>query len=59
MASGTRLAVFCRCSISLSVPSSCSRRDFWAARVGRAAIGSARATLALRRSACRSPEMIG
>jgi hypothetical protein len=59
MASGTRLVVLWRSSMSLSVPSTCSRRDFCALRVGRAAIGSARATLAMRRSAFRSPEMIG
>ena len=56
--SGARLAFLCRSSSSLSVPSICSRRGFCAARVGRA-IGSERATLAIRRSAFRSPERIG
>ena len=43
-------AFFCRTSISLSVSSTCSRRDFWRGRAApRAGGGSGRATFAMRR----------
>ncbi len=57
--SGGRVAFFRFSSISLSVPSTCSRRVFCVVRAGPVTIGSERATLALRCSALRSPDRNG
>jgi hypothetical protein len=58
--SGTRLDAFWRASNCFRLPSTCSRRDFRPARGARCCcIGSLRVTLAIRRSAFRSPESNG
>ncbi len=49
--SGGRLAFFRRSSISLSVPSTCSRRDFWRRR----ATAAPRSARSARRSPCAAP----
>ena len=58
--SGTDLALTLRCSSSLSVPSTCSRRVFVGLRVERAgATDPVRATVSMRFSAFRSPDRNG